>query len=501
MLMALLVLSFTFGVVCFLEYSTNLDSIYSQLNNVLARVVSSQVPQIEGVQPIKENDSVSEALETSNTFYNTERNVNSFSNSSTDSLTSSSSSSDSSSTSDASSSSVSSGTVGGSTSVNAYVYDSGTLQSESESNDIVTPPNIGDTLVESGPVILTAVYRVNVMGFYTTMPDYSEASIAESILIRANDAVLDSTSDKGFLSEFDLCYDRAKTSDGYIVAYGDARSLHSWEDLASMLTGVGLIALFVFFLINLVFSKWALKPVELSIKQQQQFTADASHELKTPLTVILANMSILESQPDSTVSEQMQWVESTQTEAERMQLLVNDMLDLARPQTEEKIEKTPEKQDVDVSDLVEGEVLQFESVAFERGIELVSHIKPDLHVQGDKESLGRMVATLIDNACKYSEKDGKVEIRLFSRPGSGMKSPYVKLTVHNDETISEEDLPHLFDRFYRADKARTSGKGGYGLGLAIGREIARQHKGDITVSSSKEKGTTFSVTLPLDPRI
>ena len=224
-----------------------------------------------------------------------------------------------------------------------------------------------------------------------------------------------------------------------------------------------------------------------------------------------------------------------------MQLLVNEMLSLARPTEDKPVEVAAESQDhvdIDFSDLVEGEVLQFESVAFERGIDMESKIEQGLHVNGDAERLGRMVSTLIDNACKYTPDDGSVTISLTTAAASTLKgsgsfaskdaasgsksrtgrasrvgrhsknavgraksvskNECIVLKVQNEGApISEEDLPHLFDRFYRADKARTSGKGGYGLGLAIGREIAREHDGDITVTSTEKEGTVFTVALPL----
>ena len=142
-------------------------------------------------------------------------------------------------------------------------------------------------------------------------------------------------------------------------------------------------------------------------------------------------------------------------------------------------------------------MLQFESVAFELGVEIDDDIDEGVYVEGDAERLGRMVATLIDNACKYAGDGMSVDVTLRKTLPNGMREK-AELKVHNDgPAIPEEDLPHVFDRFYRADKARTSSKGGYGLGLAIGQEIAHEHDGTIEVESSEADGTTFTVTLPL----
>ncbi len=501
MMMAVLVLATTFGVVCYLDYTSSLNSVYGQLNNVLARVASSMVEQIKDVRPINiQNPSPIDSSSAANTAEDA---------SDVSGETDSDQADSNQAASDQSDGEASPTKATATTSVSAIIYDDATLSpsnTNSGTNDSIIPaPSIG-TISESAaqnasPTILVAVYKVSDQGFYTTIPNFSIASINESVLLKVNKIVTESDQQYGSLPEFDLCYERIPTDDGFIVAYADATSTHSWKNLAIMLAAVGVAALLIFLLINLFFSRWALRPVAASIKQQQQFTADASHELKTPLTVILANMSILESQPESTVDEQMQWIESTQTEAMRMQLLVNEMLKLARP-NEDKQAKIQEnlnlKENVDFSDLVEGEVLQFESVAFERGIEMESAIEQGIHVIGDPERLGRMVSTLIDNACKYTSEDGSVDVSLETSSLGASKTGTVVLKVRNDGApISDEDLPHLFDRFYRADKARTSGKGGYGLGLAIGREIAREHKGDITVASTEREGTVFTVTLPL----
>ena len=135
------------------------------------------------------------------------------------------------------------------------------------------------------------------------------------------------------------------------MAFADGSAADGWRSLALVLTAVGLGALGLLFLLNLVFSRWALRPVQQAWAQQQQFIADASHELKTPLTVILANTSILRAHPERSVASQSQWIESTQSEAERMQELVRDMLDLARP---EHAETVREHARVDLTDLVEG---------------------------------------------------------------------------------------------------------------------------------------------------
>lgn len=143
---------------------------------------------------------------------------------------------------------------------------------------------------------------------------------------------------------------------------------------------VEVAALAVFLVISLFFSRWALRPVARAWTQQRRFVADASHDLKTPLTVILANTSIALEHPERSVASQSQWLESTQHEAEAMQGLVGDLLTLAKMDEEEAAAQSgaarPALEEVDLSDVIEGEVLQFESVAFERGVKLESQVEP-----------------------------------------------------------------------------------------------------------------------------
>lgn len=433
-----LVLVTTFAIILYADYNSRLNTIRSELDAVITEATSPQVPQLTSTQRLTTGDR--SPVPTSST------------------------------SSSSTGSSASSG---------------------------VSVPTIGSPSDTHGSVVLMSVYNVSPNGRYTTIGNYANAKIPESVILGANDEVLESPALNGFLRDYDLFYVKrsAGLADGdTIIAYADGSSMNEWRNLMWTLIFVGLGALAFLFLVNIFYSRWALKPVRQSIKQQQQFTADASHELKTPLTVILANTEILKAKPEARVEDQMQWVESTHLEAERMQLLVNDMLALLRP--DGRKQEQP-KEDIDFSDLVEGEVLQFESVAFELGIMLEDDICENAHVMGNVERLTRLVVILIDNACKYAGEGSTVDVALTERPSSSGGHDKVVLKVHNDgPPIPEEDLPHIFDRFYRADKVRTSSKGGYGLGLAIGQEIAHEHDGSISVESSAEDGTTFTVTLP-----
>lgn len=343
-------------------------------------------------------------------------------------------------------------------------------------------------------MVATSSFVVDESGNVTSLFDalsMDDETVASAVSI-AIDAVKasDETWAQGHVDEWGYYYRIESTGSGYMIAFAsEAYVMQGTLSLLGPFLLAGLGALLAFFLISMLLSNWAIRPVERAWRQQQQFIADASHELKTPLTVIIANDSILASQPKATVESQMQWIESTETEARLMQGLVNDMLYLARM---EDTEREHVLTSVDFTDLVQNVALQFESVAFERGVLIESDIARNVIVQGDETRLMRMVATLVDNACKYTEPNESVDVKLEVRGQS------CRLSVHNSGTpISPEDLPHLFDRFYRADKARTSGKGGYGLGLSIAKSIVEDHGGTIRVASSAAEGTTFTVELPL----
>ena len=241
----------------------------------------------------------------------------------------------------------------------------------------------------------------------------------------------------------------------------------------------------VIFLISLFLSGLAVKPVKTAWEQQKQFVADASHELKTPLTVILANNNIMMSHENAAVRDERQWLESTQEEAGHMKNLIDQMLFLAKSDAGSTAVQLSE---VDFSTVVEGAALNFEPVAFEKEVEIVSDIAGGVTVQGNETQLNQLVHILVDNAVKYAAEQSAVTIKLTK------KGDKIELSVNNfGNTISKDDLGHIFDRFYRAEKSRTTK--GYGLGLSIARRITESMHGKITVESNETDGTTFTVVM------
>ncbi|MDR1640318.1 MAG: HAMP domain-containing histidine kinase [Clostridiales bacterium] len=254
----------------------------------------------------------------------------------------------------------------------------------------------------------------------------------------------------------------------------------------SVLLSLGSLAmsLSAFFAISLFLSKWMLKPVEEAWQRQKRFVADASHELKTPLSVIMANLGILRA---SEGADAAKWIENTEVEAQRMKELVNSLLFLAKS---DDAKKPADHYVLSLSDLAQSSALAFEAVAFERKISIETNIAPDVRVSGDEAQLRQLAGILLDNAAKYSFEETTVTVSLSAKQSKAV------LTVHNlGEPLNPEDLDRVFDRFYRADKSRANE--GYGLGLSIAQSVASLHNGKITASSSEQAGTSFVFTMPL----
>lgn len=217
--------------------------------------------------------------------------------------------------------------------------------------------------------------------------------------------------------------------------------------------------------LTVLFSKRVLRPVADSYEKQKQFITDANHELKTPLTLILSNLDIVESELGKS-----EWLDDIRSEGERMGLLINQMVTLSRMDESENQLLSAR---FDLTNVVTDAVAEFQPLADERGLSLWVKLEPGLQYQGDQELIRRLVAILMDNAVKYCDPDGTIRVELFRR-----RHPV--LLVENDyAAVDSLQLDRLFDRFYRADKARTF-SGSFGVGLSIARSILRSHHGSIS---------------------
>ena len=349
-------------------------------------------------------------------------------------------------------------------------------------------PSTGNNRRQQGQQLFVPVFCVDIIGD-SVLLTANNLTVSEEILTAAVQGALAGRENVETLAELSLRYMRVQSPDGTRIVFADI----TWqaEAMRQQVISAHLVvfsALVGFFLVSMVLARWATRPIERSWKQQQQLVADASHELKTPLTVMLADTDILLTHPEETVESQRKWVEYIRDEALHMKGLVEDLLFLARSDGADRPEEP--KTAVHLSDLCWNSLLSFESLAFERGAQLTPAISPDISLSGHEEQLRRLVNILLDNACKYCGEEGQVTLTLEQAGNRAF------LRVHNTGSpIPAEAIPHLFERFYRVDKARSRTEGGYGLGLSIAATIAADHGGSISVTSGAD-GTCFTVTLP-----
>ena len=248
---------------------------------------------------------------------------------------------------------------------------------------------------------------------------------------------------------------------------------------------IALASLLLLLGVSILLSRWATRPVEKAWTQQRQFLSDASHELKTPLTVILSNAELLEQAQLS--DKPARWTDNILSEAGRMRSLVEEMLTLARA---DNMVRTAVLTEVSLSDIAADCALAFEPVAFEAGKSLDYTLAENITVLGDGEKLRQLISVLLDNAIKYGADGGTITLALEKTDRQA------KLTVSNPgDPIPPEQLGHLFERFYRADDSRGE-KTGFGLGLSIAQTIAAEHKGTLKAESDLAS-TRFLYTMPL----
>ena len=315
-------------------------------------------------------------------------------------------------------------------------------------------------------------------GYYTSMVE--EVEIPQLVA-----AALQNKDNSGVLSDYGLRFLKQELPEGGArIAFADtSMETNAMSNLLINSLAMGAAALLLFFLLSLFLARWAVRPVERAWAQQRQFVADASHELKTPLTVILSNADMLMAHQNS------RWAENIKAEGLRMKTLTEELLCLA---ASEDAQVNRHLSRVDFSDIVANCLLGFEPVLFESGMRLEEKLEEGLHILGDEGQLRRLVDILLDNAHKYGRPGSAVTVRL---QGSPKKS--LRLQVRNQgAVIPPEQLDKIFERFYRADSARV-GNGSYGLGLAIAKSIVEHHQGRIWAESKEAEGTVFNVSLPL----
>lgn len=313
--------------------------------------------------------------------------------------------------------------------------------------------------------------------------DLSDREQLRAILRRT----FDDGAQSGLLKEYGLRFFCSETPMGPCIVYADVTSEQATlENLIRTFALIGAAAFFAFLGISAILAHWAVRPVERAWQQQKQFVADASHELKTPLTVIMTDAELLHA-PDCPDSDRKPLSGSILTMSSQMRGLVESLLELARLDSGSVREEFGV---LSLSEAVSDAAMLFEPVFFEKGLTLSAAIEPDISVNGVLPRLKQLVGILLENAAKYASSGGAAVIRLT-------RSAHRRcvLEVSNEGApIGEEDRENIFKRFYRADKARAMNHS-YGLGLSIAQSIVHEHKGTIRCESA-DGWNRFFVELP-----
>ena len=337
--------------------------------------------------------------------------------------------------------------------------------------------------------VLLPYFTVQVWGttVYVTGGTYSGLEDTDALTAILTDC-LSQEADEGSLSDYSLRYLRQDDGLYTQIAFVDiSLETAALRQMMASYLRIGLLSLLLLAGASFLLSLRVTRPVERAWRQQRQFFSDASHELKTPLTVILSNAEMLET--SDLPERESRWRDNILSESRQMKTLVEEMLTLSRT---EDAQRKPTVADVDLSDLSEDCALAFEPVAFEAGKPLSWDVTPGLTVSGDGEKLRRLLSILLDNAAKYGAPGEGIVLSLRAERSQAI------LSVANGSgghPIPPEELPRLFERFYRADASRGE-QSGFGLGLPIAQAIAKEHHGALRAESD-EQTTRFTFTLPL----
>lgn len=307
------------------------------------------------------------------------------------------------------------------------------------------------------------------------------AAVDTATAIDYAQAVVDAGHAQGFLDDYRYTvYTAGEETRIIFLDYG--REMNSFRTFLFTSAGVSLVGLLAVMLLLIFLSGRIVQPFSESYEKQKQFITDAGHELKTPLTIIDADAEVLEMD----IGEN-EWLRDIQTQTKRLAQLTNSLIQLSRMEEQPQTEKI----EFPVSDLVEETAETFKALARTHDKNLLVHIEPRLSMRGDEKAVRQLVTILMDNAIKYSDDGGRIELTLEKQKN------LLRLSVFNTaQCVPKESLAHLFDRFYRADPSRNSRTGGYGLGLSIACAIVAAHKGKIWATTQDERSLLIVAAFP-----
>lgn len=294
--------------------------------------------------------------------------------------------------------------------------------------------------------------------------------------------ILEEEQERGYVGHYRYGVFDVEDGGSMIIVLDCFMQLQTTVNTVRMVITIFLACAWIVFVLLLFLSKWVVRPFAENLERQRQFITDASHELKTPLAILSADMSLL---GDS--CGENQWLESAKAQIFRLDKLIKNLVELAR--TEETV-KDAAMTTFSLSDVAQANIDAFASLAESAGKTLEAELEPGIDFRGVQDNLFRLFSILLDNAVKYCDPGGTIRLTL-KRQGRG-----VRITVSNPcEGLNPAQLPRYFDRFYRADSSRARTTGGYGIGLSTAKAIVLRHKGRI--GNRYTNGIiSFSIALP-----
>jgi signal transduction histidine kinase len=343
-------------------------------------------------------------------------------------------------------------------------------------NILIKPKRENDYLNSSKYYLVLLGSDQSVLRLYNdNSSGYSDQELSELAI-----SLLENENKKGTYNDFTY-FKKTKNAGTYVAFSNDVFQNTYLDTLFINILTFGFLGLILLLLVSIWLSKWLITPLEAAFNKQKQFISDASHEIKTPLAIISSNADALEREVGNN-----KWLEYIQNETLWMNKLISNLLQLT---TIDSYVDYKSQKKINFSEITKSIVLPFESITYEKQITLVDRIDDNMYIAGDSIQLGQLISILLDNAINHTEPGGTITVRL--------KKQYDKklLSVANTgKEIPPSEQKLIFERFYRADKARTRGNGNYGLGLAIANAIIHRHNGKISVTC-KNQITTFTVVL------
>ncbi|MBP5578496.1 MAG: hypothetical protein J6X56_03290 [Ruminococcus sp.] len=313
--------------------------------------------------------------------------------------------------------------------------------------------------------------------------DVARAQKYTSIIIndRHDTGIINVKRDTGLVDSYQY-YKASKPNGTIMILTDNSYETNVLKQLKRTTIMVGFIAMVVLSVFAYFLSKKSIQPIKTAFDKQKQFVSDASHELKTPLTVISTNADVLEGEIGDN-----KWLNYIKSQTDRMSVLVNDLLNLTRL---ENSNNELERRYFNLSKAIANTALPFECQAFESNKKFEVNIEDNIMLNGSEKHIKQMAAIFIDNALKYSNAGGTIQVTLKR---SGERKLFS--VFNTGEGIKETDTEKIFERFYRSDESRNRATGGYGLGLAIAKSVADKHKFKIHVLNQPGKGVCFIVTM------